>query len=330
MAHVSVVVPVYDESAVLPELYRRLKAALVSLEPDHSHGVVFVDDGSTDASPAWLANLARRDTAVRVLTLSRNFGHQMAITAGLDVAGGDAVVVMDADLQDPPEVIPGMVARWASGAHVVYGVRRRRAGESVALLACSRAFYRMLAWMSDTPLPADSGDFRLLDRRVVEVLRGLREHDRYVRGLVAWAGFRQEPLVYDRDARFAGCPKYTWRARAKLALDAATSFSSRPLTLLACVGAACAVGAVVAAVWRLRGAAAGAPLTVAEAVLLGALFVGGAQLVAMGMLGQWTSRILRESKRRPLYVVADAGVPAAAVEAPVALRRKNRSLTPVL
>ncbi|HET6344106.1 MAG TPA: glycosyltransferase, partial [Myxococcota bacterium] len=214
--------------------------------------------------------------------------------------------------------------------HVVYGVRRRRAGEPAVLLACSRAFYRLLAWISDTPLPADSGDFRLLDRRVVEVLRSLREQDRYVRGLVAWAGFRQEPLYYDRDARFAGRPKYTWRARAKLALDAATSFSSRPLTLLACMGAACSAGATAAAAWRLRDAATGERLTVAEAVLLGALFLGGTQLVAVGMLGQYISRILRESKRRPLYVVADAGAPDAAAEAPVALRRKSRSLTPVL
>ena len=248
MAHVSVVVPVYDESAVLPELYRRLKAALASLGPEHSHGILFVDDGSTDASPAWVAGLARRDAAVRVLTLSRNFGHQVAITAGLDAAPGDAVVVMDADLQDSAGGHPGH-----GGAVVVRRPRRlrraaaprRRAGSAFGVL--SRLLPPVGLDFSDTPLPADSGDFRLLDRRVVEVLLRFCEQDRYVRGLVAWAGFRQEPLYYDRDARFAGCPKYTWGARAKLALDAATSFSSRPLTLLASVGAACRAAATAVA-----------------------------------------------------------------------------------
>lgn len=301
---ISVVVPVYCEQEVLPEFYRRTHAMLAALPDGLSHELIFVNDGSTDRSLDVLTELQSKDPAVRIVDLSRNFGHQKAITAGIDHATGDAVVLIDADLQDPPEVIPQMIEQWRQGAHVVYGVRKRRPGESGFKLATAWAFYRLLNKLSDIRLPTDSGDFRLMDRLVVDALHEIREENRYLRGLIAWLGFTQIALPYDRDVRTAGESKYPLFKMMRLAVDGITGFSERPLrfaTFLGfCVMAASALLTIWAVIARFvypdtqRGWAS---------LMVAILFLGGTQLLSVGILGEYIGRIYRESKRRPLYVV---------------------------
>jgi glycosyltransferase involved in cell wall biosynthesis len=303
----SVVVPVYFEQEVLAESYRRLKAVLVSLGPELDHEIVLVDDGSRDASVSIIRELAAADPRVRAVLLARNFGHQIAITAGIEAAVGDAVVVIDADLQDPPEVITDMVAKWREGYQVVYGRRNRRPGESVFKLATAKAFYRVMHWLSDVDLPVDTGDFRLMDRAVVDVLNSMHERARYVRGMVTWIGFEQTELRYDRGPRLAGETKYTLRKMVRFAIDGVTSFSSRPLTLAAKGGLvvtflAFALGVFLVVERFLR------PETVVSgwtSMLVVVLFLGGVQLVSVGLLGAYTARVFEEVKGRPLYVVAE-------------------------
>jgi len=230
----SVVVPAYNESARLPGTFSVVKPYLNAL--GRSWELIVVNDGSTDGSLVVLLDIAQRDPAVRVIDLSRNFGHQLAITAGIDHAAGDAVVVLDADLQDPPEVIGEMVRLWREGNQVVYGVRRARRGESAFKRLTAGAFYRILSRLSDVPVPLDSGDFRLMDRAVVDVLKELREESRYIRGLVSWVGFRQCPLPYDRDPRFAGKTKFGLGRMFVFALDGISSFSAKPLRVASHLG----------------------------------------------------------------------------------------------
>src|SRR4051812_5972342 len=230
----SVVIPLLNEEANLRELHARLTTVLSSLAD--AHQIVFVDDGSTDGSPAVLRELADADPRVTALRLSRNFGHESASTAGLDFVDGDAVVLMDADLQDPPEVIAEMVARWRDGFEIVYAQRRQREGESAFKRSTSWVFYRMLNLISDVPIPMDTGDFRLVDARVVAALRQCRERDRFVRGLVAWTGFRAAAIEYDRPARKAGRTKYNPIKLLILSLDAAVGFSTKPLRLASALG----------------------------------------------------------------------------------------------
>lgn len=304
---VSVVVPVFDEEGGILEFHRRATAALSAISPPVEHELVYVNDGSRDESPTLLRKLGVEDPRVRVLDLSRNFGHQIAITAGMDHASGDAVVVIDADLQDPPEVIARMVERWRGGAAVVYGVRAERPGESRFKLWTARAFYRLVNRLSDTDLPLDSGDFRLLDRAVVDVLGEIREENRYVRGLVSWVGFRQEGLSYERDPRYAGETHYTLRRMVRFATDAVTSFSERPLRLSVNVGLVVTLCTTLLAaaivVGRLLAPEQSFPGYASLAVLV--LFLGGVQLLSIGLLGEYVGRIYRESKGRPLYVVAE-------------------------
>jgi dolichol-phosphate mannosyltransferase len=301
-ALVSVVVPLLDEAAVLRAFHERATKALEQV-PGVAHELVYVDDGSRDGSFALLAGLATDDPRVRVVRLSRNFGQQIAITAGLDRARGDCAVVIDADLQDPPEVIADLVAAWRQGFDVVHAVRRVRRGESAWKRASAGAFYRLLSRIAGVAIPRDVGDFRLLGRRALDELAQLREKDRYVRGLVSWIGLRQTTLAYDRDERAAGATKYAPRRMARLAVDGVTSFSRVPLELATWLGlAATALGLALAAalgVGWLRGAALPSWAPVAATVLL----VGGAQLVCLGILGAYVGRILSESKPRPLYVV---------------------------
>lgn len=305
---VSVVCPVYNEQDGIQAFHERTSAALHAVVPPVRYEVVYVDDGSTDRSMALLSKLAERDSFVRVLGLSRNFGHQAAITSGIDFAKGDAVVVIDTDLQDPPEVIGEMVARWREGFKVVYGVRCLRRGESSFKLLTAKLFYRLLNRLSDTPLPVDSGDFRLMDRQVVDVLREIREENRYIRGLVSWIGFSQCGVEYERDARFAGKTSFTVRKMLRFAANGITSFSEKPLRLSIQLGAVVTfVGLALGMVIAVR------KLLNTDALIPGyaslmcvVLFFGGVQLLSIGLLGEYVGRVYRESKRRPLYVVAEA------------------------
>jgi dolichol-phosphate mannosyltransferase len=301
---VSVVSPVYQEEASLQEFHRRLAAALDGMDA-FDFEIVFVNDGSTDRSLELLREIVTVDPRVRVVDLSRNFGHQVALSAGVDHARGAAVVVIDSDLQDPPEVIPEMIERWREGFKVVYGVRSSRSGETRFKLLTSRLYYGLIDRISEVPLPRQAGDFRLLDRAVVDVLARMPERNRYVRGMVAWVGFPQSAVEYERDPRYAGETKYTLRRMVRLGLDGVTSFSERPLRLATQLGLvvtvlAFALGAwvIVATVADLGGDGRGWPSLMAVV-----LFLGGVQLLCIGVLGEYLGRVYRETKARPLYVV---------------------------
>ncbi len=299
----SVVVPVYNERAVLAELEQRLFAVLAATCPDHE--VIFVDDGSLDESPAILLAAAERNPRVRVIRFSRNFGHQAAVTAGIEHARGRAVVVIDADLQDPPEVIPELVAKWREGFEVVSAVRHERPGESPVRLFLIKTFYRVLQRIASVDMTPDVGDFRLLDRRVAEALNRLPERNRYVRGLIRWLGFRHAEVRYNRAERFGGETKYPYTKLVRLALDGVTAFSNLPLQLVAYLGFAVFGLSVLlvlyAIVSRLFGGATPAGWA---SVFAAVAFLSGVQLVALGILGAYVSRIFEEVKGRPLYVVA--------------------------
>ena len=302
----SVVAPVFDEAAAIGEFHRRLIAALDHLDdisPDRCE-VVYVDDGSTDGSDAELAALADADPRVGVVTLSRNFGHQVAITAGLDRSSGDAVVIIDSDLQDPPELIAELVSQWRLGAQVVHAVRNERRGESRFKVATAKWFYRGIRRLTDLDIQLDAGDYRLLDRQVVEVLTSMRERHRFVRGMVAWAGFRQVCVAYDRSARYAGTTKYSMGRMVRLAINAVTSFSFVPLQLATLVGFLVATAALVAVPIVIVARALGSPfLSGQTTVLLVVLGLGGLQMMFLGVIGEYVGRIVEEVKARPLYVV---------------------------
>jgi dolichol-phosphate mannosyltransferase len=302
----SVVVPVYFEQEVVAEFYARARAAVSGIEAVR-HELIFVNDGSTDRTLELLSAIAQRDPAVKVVDLSRNFGHQMAITAGLDHAAGDAVVVIDGDLQDPPEVIADMVRKWREGYKVVYGVRERRKGEPPLRRLAIKVFYRMLSWLSDIPIPLDSGDFRLMDRVVVNQLANFREEDRYLRGLTSWIGFRQCPLTYVRDARYAGHTKYPFGKLLKLALDGVSSFSDKPLRFSSQLGFLITLCALLFMLWVIVGRLLHPGNAVPQgwaSVMVAVLFLGGVQLMSVGILGEYIARIFRQTKSRPLYIVA--------------------------
>ena len=305
---VSLVVPIYCEQEVVGEFYRRAKTALSSLGPRLHHEIVFVDDGSTDGSLAALRDIASRDPHVRVVNLSRNFGHQKAITAGLDHAAGDAVVVIDGDLQDPPEVVCDMVRIWdEQGVKVVYGVREERRGETAFKTLSAKLFYRLVGRLAESELANDSGDFRLMDRAVVSVLTTMREESRYMRGLMSWVGFSQYALRYKRDPRYAGHTKYPLRKMVRLGADAITSFSERPLKIATGFGVFVTGLSLLLACWIIVGKIV-TPERVVQgwtSMMVTVLFLGGVQLLSIGVLGEYIARVYRETKHRPLYVVAE-------------------------
>jgi dolichol-phosphate mannosyltransferase len=302
----SVIVPIYSEEKVIPEFYRRMAEVLNGLASRFEAEIVFVDDGSRDRSLALLEGLAAKDDRLRVISFSRNFGHQFAITAGLDHSRGDLAVVIDGDLQDPPEVIPTMVRKWDEGYKVVYGIREKRKGENPLKLLTAKAFYRLIRFLSDTSLPLDAGDFRLLDRKVVSALRAIREENRYMRGLVSWTGFPQTGLHYRRDRRYAGRTKFTLKKMVRFAFDGILSFSDKPLKLTAYAGFLFTVVAFILGL-RIIINKIRFPETIVSgwaSLIVAVLFVGGVQLISMGILGLYLGRQYREVKRRPLYVVA--------------------------
>ncbi len=299
----SVVAPVYNEREALPHFYNRVVAAMAAV--GDSFELLFIDDGCYDGSQELLRALVRHDARVRVIRFSRNFGHQMAISAGLDYARGQAVIIMDADLQDPPEVIPALIAQWRAGGEVVYARRTQRRGETLFKRLTASAFYRLIARITAIPIPQDAGDFRLLDRRVVDALVTLREQHRFLRGLSAWVGFRQVAVPYERQERFAGTTKYPFWKMLRFSLDAVTGFSYVPLQLATTAGFLLAglslVGIVIAAVLRLLNYA----IQGQASTLILVLFLGGIQLIFLGILGEYLGRIYDEVRARPLYIVRE-------------------------
>lgn len=302
---VSIVIPCYNEEEVILETYRRL-SELAASESSYEFEFVFVDDGSKDRTLELLRGIATQDRRIKVIVFSRNFGHQLAVTAGLDAATGDAVVIIDADLQDPPHVIPEMLAKWNQGYAVVYGVRTERKGESSFKRLTAHLFYRLLNALSDTPIPLDTGDFRLVDKSVVSALRTMDERDRFIRGMVSWVGFKQYALGYQREQRFAGTTKYPLRKMLRFASDGVMSFSTKPLRVAMLSGVLSAGLACIGIVWALairlfdKGAVPGWAATI-----IAVLFLGGVQLVCTGILGEYVGRIYMQSKRRPLYIVSE-------------------------
>jgi polyisoprenyl-phosphate glycosyltransferase len=301
----SVVIPCMNEEAVLRETHRRLLGVLEGISLNFE--IVYVDDGSTDSTPDLLHELQTHDSRVRVIRFSRNFGHQVAITAGLEHASGDAVAIIDADLQDPPEVLLDFIAKWLDGYDVVYGVRTERDGETAFKLWTAKFFYRFISHLSDTRIPLDTGDFRLMDRRVVDALLSMPERDRFVRGMVSWLGFSQTAVEYRRAPRLAGVTKFSLFKMVRFALDGIFSFSILPLRLATWTGFAASGLAVFGIIIVLLERFLGVVGLVKgwSSAMIAELFIGGVQLICMGIVGEYVGRIYGESKRRPLYVVRE-------------------------
>ena len=306
MSTLSVVAPLFNEEGNVAELVRRVRAAADGTPGISAYEIVLVDDGSTDRTVELLQAHAAADPRIVVVRLSRNFGHQLASTAGLDISRGDVVVLIDADLQDPPELIPAMVERWQAGFDVVYAVRRSRRGESRFKLWTARLFYRTTQHMTKVAIPVDAGDFRLMSRRVVDALKAIRERHRFIRGLVSWVGYPQTAIEYDRDPRFSGASKYPVSKMLRFAVDGITSFSDVPLRFASYFGFAvsgiafivgiCEVGVKIFTGYNLPGY---------TSTIFAILFLGGVQLIGIGILGEYIGRIYEEIKGRPLYLVAD-------------------------
>jgi glycosyltransferase involved in cell wall biosynthesis len=303
----SIIVPIYNEESVICEFHTRLQGALSSLAHIMDSEIIFVDDGSRDSSLAILRELANTLKNIRVISLSRNFGHQFAITAGMDYASGAAVVLIDGDLQDPPEVIPEMVRKWEEGFKVVYGVREKRKGENLFKRVTAKAFYRLIRILSETEMPVDAGDFRLLDRKVIDALKLIREENRYLRGLVQWTGFRQTGIPYRRDPRFAGKTKFTVRKMVKFAVDGVLSFSDKPLKITSYLGFLITFLSFAIGLKIIIGKIQHPQIAVSgwTSMILAVLFIGGIQLISLGILGLYLGRQYREVKKRPLYIIGE-------------------------
>ncbi len=299
----SVIVPMYFEQAVARECYRRLTAVLAGKGYDYE--LLFVNDGSTDETLDILKDLAAKDERVRVLSFSRNFGHQVAVTAGVEHARGDALVIIDADLQDPPELIPDMVALWLQGWEVVYAKRKKRKGESAFKLLTAKMFYRVLGSLTDIDIPADTGDFRLIDRKVADAFLRMPERSRFIRGMMAWLGFKQTPIEYERDERFAGETKYPLKKMLKLASNGILSFSTQPLRLVLQMGLIAVVISFCLLIYAIVSKAMGTAEGGWTSLMVAVTFLGGVQLVSIGVLGQYLARMFEESKARPLYVLSE-------------------------
>lgn len=300
----SIVAPIYNELENLPELYRRVREVMSVTRANWE--LLLVDDGSTDGSTEHILQLAKQDKHVRPLIFARNFGHQVAITAGWDHARGDAVIIIDADLQDPPETIPELIAKWREGYEVIYAIRAEREGETWFKKTTASMFYRIVHRITDVKIPVDSGDFRLMDRKVVDVLKTMHERHRFPRGMSAWVGFRQIGVPYKRAARHAGVTKYPFKNMLKLALNAITGFSYFPLQLATYFGFTAAGLAIIAipVVVFMRLAGHGA-FTGQATTLIAVLFLGGVQLIFLGVLGEYLGRIYDEVKGRPLYILRE-------------------------
>jgi glycosyltransferase involved in cell wall biosynthesis len=300
----SIIAPVYNEKDCLDVLYSRISEVMDSTQD--SWELILVDDGSTDGSTEIIRTLAQKDKRIRPVIFARNFGHQIAVTAGLDFSRGDAVVIIDADLQDPPEVILELINKWREGYQVVYAQRSEREGESWFKLATASLFYRTIYRVTDVKIPMDTGDFRLLDRKVVEVMNTMRERHRFLRGMSAWVGFKSVGVPYKRAARFAGTTKYPFKKMLKLALTAITSFSYMPLQIAMWVGFLSAGVSILAIPVVIILRLVGSQFFFGQATtLIAVLFLGGVQLICLGILGEYVGRIYDEAKGRPLYITSE-------------------------
>ncbi len=303
MTKYSLVVPLYFEQEVLREAHARFLAVMEGLSGGFE--IIYVDDGSQDATFSILSEIARGDERVKALRFSRNFGHQLAVTAGIDAAKGDAVIIIDADLQDPPELIPELVEKWVEGYEVVYAQRRKREGETAFKRLTASMYYRLHNAFSGVKIPLDTGDFRLIDRKVADELRSMREHNRFLRGLTAWAGFKSCPVEYDRAPRKAGETKYTLKKMLKLAGDGITGFSARPLQMATWIGAGlfalCGLALIALIVLAICGLNSSGWLF----ALVGVFLVQAAIFICIGLLGMYIARVYDEAKARPLYIVSE-------------------------
>ena len=303
----SFIIPIYNEEETIAEMYRRMRAVMDRM--DGTVELILINDGSRDRSLHLLRDLHDRDSRICYLSLARNFGHQIAVTAGLNFARGQIIVILDADLQDPPELIPDMVEKWKQGYQVVYAQRTQRRQESWFKRFTAYIFYRLLKQLADVDIPTDTGDFCLLDRQVVDVLNAMPERNRYIRGLRSWIGFRQTAIRFERDPRFAGEVKYTFRKSLALAINGLVSFSTVPLRISTYVGLLAAIASILMALlvlyWRIF--VPNSPLTGFTMVLMAIFFIGAVQLVSIGILGEYIGRIYEEVKGRPLYTVGEVG-----------------------
>jgi dolichol-phosphate mannosyltransferase len=305
MPKYSLIIPIYNEEETIPELYRRVSDVMDSL--DDSVELILINDGSRDRSLNLMRQLQERDARVCYISFARNFGHQAAVTAGLNFARGQVIVVLDADLQDPPELIPKMIESWQAGYHVVYAQRTKRKKESWFKRLTAYVFYRLLRRLADVDIPADTGDFCLMDRQVVDVLNSMPERNRYIRGLRAWIGFRQTAVKFERDPRFAGEVKYTFKKSLALAINSLVSFSKIPLRISTYLGLFSALIALFMALlvlyWRLQ--QPDSPVTGLATILIAVFFLGSVQLIGIGILGEYIGRIYEEVKGRPAYTIAE-------------------------
>ncbi len=320
----TVIVPVYNEAENLATLHQRLTDAV---EPTGlSWDILFVDDGSTDQSLSVIRRLAAEHPAVGWLSLSRNFGKELAMTAGLDHACADAVVLIDADLQDPPELIPTLIERWREGFDVVYAQRTARAGESLVKRGTAAGFYRVINWLSRTRVPPDTGDFRLLSRRAVEALGRLRERHRFMKGLFAWVGYRQIAVPYERAPRLGGSTKFSYRTLWNFALEGITSFSNIPLKAASYLGLVAAVGALAYGLYIIaKTLLYGDPVPGYPSLMVVILFLGGVQLLALGIIGEYLGRVFVEAKQRPLYLIGESQPAARQLDRPEDLEEAGRA-----
>ncbi|OPJ60509.1 glycosyltransferase family 2 protein [Clostridium oryzae] len=301
---ISVVVPMYNEEKVVEECYKRLTKVLISLKIEYE--IIFVNDGSRDNTEIILRSIAATDTRARVINFSRNFGHQTAVTAGICNAEGDVVVLIDADLQDPPELIEEMVKIKQQGYDVVYGKRKHREGETLFKLITAKYFYRFINYMSDVDIPKDTGDFRLMDRKVVDIFKTMPERNRFIRGMVSWIGFKQTAIEYEREKRFAGKTKYSLSKMINFAYDGIISFSNKPLKFVSLMGLATVFISIVLLIYSIVIKLTTSHATAGWAsIMVTITFLGGMQLFAMGIIGEYIARIYDESKNRPMYVIKE-------------------------
>jgi dolichol-phosphate mannosyltransferase len=305
MVALSIVVPCFNEEACLPALHERLGAA-ARRAVGEDYEIVLVNDGSRDASWTLMQKMASDDPHVLAVNLSRNHGHQLALTAGLDLCRGNAILIIDADLQDPPELLPDMMrAMSEERADVVYGVRRSRSGETAFKRATAHGFYRLLSRATEVEIPLDTGDFRLMSRRALDALLSMPEQARFIRGMVAWIGFKQVPFAYDRQERFAGRSKYPLKKMMRFAFDALTGFSSAPLKLASHAGLALSVGSLILIVYIAYAWAAGQSIHGWTSLMLVVVVLGAVQMFVLALMGEYIGRLYNESKRRPLYIVEE-------------------------
>ena len=305
MKKISVVIPMYYEEEVAKECYEKVSNVLKSLEKKYDYEIIFVNDGSKDKTLEILKDIAKDDKRAKIISFSRNFGHQAAVTAGLKEVSGDAIVIIDADLQDPPELIPQMLELWEQGNEVIYGKRKTRKGESAFKLLTAKMFYKTLNALSDVEIPKDTGDFRLSDRKVVDVINSLPEHNKFLRGLFSWVGFKQEAYEYERQERYAGKTKYPLKKMLKLASDGIISFSTKPLKLVGALGVVSIIisiilliYALISYIFKLNQLSAGW-----TSIIVAVTFFAGVQLLSLWVISEYIGRIYDESKGRPQYIV---------------------------